>query len=105
MAMSKDGRESGHLWAILQEHIDKQAYPPSRRQLAHRLGIAPQTLNNWHKGLTALPQREHLQAVAALTGHPYPRVLRAALLDAGYETEETLATRVTEAPSRDTDMA
>lgn len=75
------------LWAIIQAHIDAQVYPPSRRQLAHKLGLAPQTLNNWHKGLTSLPQRDHLKAVSELTGAPYREVLRAALLDAGYEVE------------------
>lgn len=88
MAMHDNDAGQRRLWAILQAHIDAQVYPPSRRQLAARLGLAPQTLNNWHKGLTALPRQDHLQAVAELTGTPYRDVLRAALLDAGYPVEE-----------------
>ena len=86
--MQDKGRGQGRLWAILQAHIDSQVYPPSRRQLAVKLGVAPQTLNNWHKGLTTLPQQEHLQAVSHLTGTPYRDVLRAALIDAGYEVTD-----------------
>lgn len=87
MAMQSKGKGQGRLWAILQAHVDSQVYPPSRRQLARKLDVAPQTLNNWYNGLSAMPLREHLQAVADLTNTPYRDVLRAALLDAGYEVE------------------
>lgn len=89
--MTDKAKGQGRLWAILQAHIDAQAYPPSRRQLALRLGVAPQTLNNWYNGLNAMPSREHLRAVADLTGEPWRVVLLAALVDAGYEPDTVLA--------------
>ncbi|KAE8763214.1 helix-turn-helix domain-containing protein [Georgenia thermotolerans] len=73
----------GHLWGILQRHIDEQLYPPSYRQLAAKLGVQPQTLLNW-KRPSALPSRANLKAIAALTGTPETDVLRAALIDTGY---------------------
>lgn len=47
------------------------------------MGVAPQTLTNWYNGLSRMPEREHLMALAELTGKPYRVVLRAALIDAG----------------------
>jgi transcriptional regulator with XRE-family HTH domain len=73
----------GHLWDILQRHIDDQLYPPSYRQLATRLGVQPQTLINW-KHPSALPSRANLKAIAELTRTPETEVLRAALIDTGY---------------------
>lgn len=87
MAMQSKGKGQGRLWAILQAHVDSQVYPPSRRQLARKLGVAPQTLNNWYNGLRSMPEVEHVRAIADLTGTPYRDVIAAALADAGYEIE------------------
>jgi transcriptional regulator with XRE-family HTH domain len=72
------------LWALLQAHRDTQPYPPSDRRIAARLGISPTALTNWRTGLSALPKRTNLEALAALAGVPYRQVLAAALHDAGY---------------------
>jgi transcriptional regulator with XRE-family HTH domain len=73
----------GKLWELLQRHIDAAPYPPSERQVAHRLGVSPTTLGNW-RDPKKLPTRENLQAIADLVGVRYAVVLDAALRDTGY---------------------
>lgn len=73
----------GKLWELLQRHIDGEKYPPSERQVAARLGVAPNTLGKW-RNPKALPSRENLQAIADLVGVRYSVVLDAALYDTGY---------------------
>ena len=73
----------GQLWALIQAHIDASPYPPSERQVASKLGIAPNALSNW-KNLRRLPTPENLHNLAALIGVPYRVVLSAALTDTGY---------------------
>jgi hypothetical protein len=75
----------GALWDMIDTHLERQEFPPSKRRLALRLGVAPTTLKNWRVGGFAdLPKRENLEAVADLVGKPYEDVLKAALLDTGY---------------------
>lgn len=100
VVVENKGKGRGRLWAIVQEHIDGELYPPSRRQVAKQMGVAPQTLSNWYNGLSSVPQREHLMALAELTGKPYRAVLRAALIDAGLLEE-----REGSAALRDVDSA
>lgn len=73
----------GKLWELLKSHIDSSPYPPSERQLAARLGVAPTTLANWRDPKN-LPTRANLQAIANLVGVRYSVVLDAALYDTGY---------------------
>lgn len=73
----------GKLWDLIQKHIDEAPYPPSRRQLAVRLGVTPTTFERW-RDLKQLPSRENLEAIAALVGVRYSVVLDAALHDTGY---------------------
>lgn len=73
----------GMLWDLIQGHIDRQPYPPSDRQVAAKLGVAPNTLNYW-RDPKKLPSRENLQAIADLVGVRYSVVLDAALMDTGY---------------------
>lgn len=73
----------GMLWDLIQKHIDDAPYPPSGRQLAARLGVAPNTFNKW-RDLKQLPSKENLQAIADLVGVRYSVVLDAALYDTGY---------------------
>ena len=91
MAMEKKRKPvpgTSRLWAIVQEHIDAQApYQPSRRQVAKYLGVSPQTLTNWYEGLSGMPSREHMMAVARGCNIPYAAVLRAALIDANLDEE------------------
>ena len=93
----------GHLWDIVQAHRD--AYGPSVSEIARRIGMTPSGVHAWNsRGIKALPKRENLQELARLTHTPYRDVLRAALLDAGYETEESLPPPL-EADSHESDSA
>lgn len=76
----------GMLWDIIQKHIDEAQYPPSERQIARKLGVAPSVLTNWRE-LKRLPTRENLQAIADLVGVRYSVVLEAALRDTGYHED------------------
>lgn len=73
----------GMLWDLIQRHIDRQPYPPSERQVAAKLGVAPNALKYW-RDPKKLPSRENLQAIADLVGVRYAVVLDAALMDTGY---------------------
>jgi transcriptional regulator with XRE-family HTH domain len=73
----------GMLWDLIQRHIDRQPYPPSERQVAAKLGVAPNALRYWREP-KKLPSRENLQAIADLVGVRYAVVLDAALRDTGY---------------------
>ena len=91
------------LWKIVQAHRDR--YGPSVSEVARRMGVGSQTLFNWRdRPMRELPTRRVLVALSEVTGEPYQNVLRAALLDAGYESEESLPTPV-EADSHETDTA
>jgi transcriptional regulator with XRE-family HTH domain len=82
----------GRLWQLLQQHIDDAPYPPSERQVAHKLGVSPTTLANW-RDPKKLPSRENLQAIADLVGVRYAAVLDAALYDTGYHESEVVSIR------------
>lgn len=73
----------GQLYDLIQQHIDSQGYEVSVAQVARKIGVSRQTVLNWREP-TKLPDREHLQAVARVTGVPYQRVLDAVLDDIGY---------------------
>lgn len=76
----------GLLWDLIQKHIDNAPYPPSERQVAHKLGVSPNALRFW-RDPKKLPSRENLQAIADLVGVRYSVVLDAALWDTGYHEE------------------
>jgi len=76
----------GLLWDLIQKHIDNAPYPPSERQVAHKLGVSPNALRFW-RDPKKLPSRENLQAIADLVGVRYSVVLDAALHDTGYHEE------------------
>ena len=76
-----------HLWDIVQAHRDR--YGPSVSEVARRMGVGAQTLFNWRdRPLASLPNRRTLIALAEVTNTPYNDVLRAALIDAGYEVTD-----------------
>lgn len=77
----------GKFYDLIQDHIDAQPYGASERQIAKRLGVTQTTLKNWRTP-KRLIEREHLRAVAELTGVPYLRVLDALLDDIGYLRDE-----------------
>jgi transcriptional regulator with XRE-family HTH domain len=83
-AMTVRSRAVGAFWDLIDAHLSTMEFPPSKRRLADRLNVAPQTITNWKAGLHELPKRENLEAVASFTGRSYGDVLRAALSDTGY---------------------
>lgn len=76
--------ELGAFWELIDEHLGRMEFPPSKRRLALRLDVSPQTITNWQHGLTELPKRENIEAVASFLGKSYGEVLQAALSDTGY---------------------
>lgn len=75
----------GKLYDIIQAHIDAQPYEVSVRQVARALGVTPTTVKNWREPRELL-KKEHLEAIARVTGTPYRDVLAALLVDIGYQT-------------------
>lgn len=75
----------GKFYDLIQEHIDAQPYPVTDRQIALRLGVTQTTLSNW-RNPRKLISKEHLVAVAELTGKRYSTVLDALLDDIDYLT-------------------
>jgi len=76
----------GMLWDLIQRYIDKQPFPPSERQVAAKLGVAPNALRYWREP-KKLPSRENLEGIADLIGVRYSVVLEAALRDTGYHED------------------
>lgn len=73
----------GKLYDLIQEHIDAQPYGVSERAVAGAIGVTQTTLSNW-RAPKKLIAKEHLKAIAKVTGNPYARVLDALLDDIGY---------------------
>ena len=73
----------GQLYDIIQRHIDAQPYGTSVRRVADALGVSPTTVANWREP-TKLIAKEHLEAIARVTGTPYRVVLDALLADIDY---------------------
>lgn len=86
----------GQLYDIIQRHIDAQPYEVSVRQVARALGVTPTTVANWREP-TQLIRKDHLEAIARVTGTPYREVLAALLADIGYDPAD-----VSTAPESDT---
>lgn len=78
----------GMLWDLIQTYIDKQPFPPSERQIAAKLGVAPNALRYW-RDPKKLPARENLEGIANLIGVRYSVVLDAALRDTGYHETQS----------------
>lgn len=81
------------LIALIDEYKDTHG-APSDSSIARAIDAAPQTVSSWRKrGIRVPPARETLVALAALIGRDYETVvLRAALLDAGWITEDETPT-------------
>lgn len=92
----------GQLWDMYTEYVDGQTFEVSRAKIAKRIGISSQALGNWRFPLSGVPKKRNLVNFADLTGHPYPRVLDAALHDAGY-LPESAARRGPELTEPDSD--
>lgn len=80
----------------LVELVDRyrNAHGVSEAELARRIGISRENLRKWRKfGVSRLPDRTNLTAVARVIGRPYREVLSAALYDTGYLDADTDAPR------------
>lgn len=78
----------------LVELVDRyrNAHGVSEAELARRIGISRENLRKWRKvGVSRLPDRANLTAVARVIGRPYREVLSAALFDTGYLTDDQAA--------------
>lgn len=78
----------------LVELIDryKKAHGVSEAELARRIGVSRENLRKWRtNGVSRLPDRTNLAAVARVIGRPYREVLSAALFDTGYLTDSQAA--------------
>jgi transcriptional regulator with XRE-family HTH domain len=78
----------------LVELIDryKNAHGVSEAELARRIGISRENLRKWRtNGVSRLPDRANLAAVARVIGRPYREVLSAALFDTDYLTDAQAA--------------
>lgn len=87
----------GAFWDAIQAELDRERFAPSDRRLAASLGVAPSTIKNWRNGLTELPKRAHLEAVASFLGQTYEATLLLAL----GETEHGRGTRLERPAGRD----
>lgn len=73
----------GRLYDLLQDHMDAQPYEVTPADIARRIGVSRQTVLNWRTP-SKLVRKDHLLAIAQVTGVPYQRVLDALLEDIGY---------------------
>lgn len=78
---------SGHLWEIIQKHLDD--YGVREAEFARRIGTSPQTVSSWKKrGLRTLPDKRLLVGVSDVTRRSYDEVLDAVLRDTLYLPKE-----------------
>ena len=79
----------------LVELIDRYrtAHGVSESEVARRIGMSRENLRKWRiNGVSRLPDRENLAAVARVIGKPYREVVSAALFDTGYLTDDQAST-------------
>lgn len=77
------------LVALIDEYKDTHG-APSDSSIARVIGVAPQTISSWRtRGISEPPNSETLRKLAAFIGRDFQSVvLRAALMDAGWTTED-----------------
>lgn len=67
----------------------RSAHGVSEAEVARRIGVSRENLRKWRtNGVSRLPGRTNLAAVARIIGRPYREVLSAALFDTGYLTDD-----------------
>jgi transcriptional regulator with XRE-family HTH domain len=79
----------------LVELIDRYrtAHGVSESEVARRIGMSRENLRKWRiNGVSRLPDRENLAAVARVIGKPYREVVSAALFDTGYLIDDQAST-------------
>lgn len=72
----------GKLWSLIQEWRDGMQYPPSNRQIALDIGVAPTTFSGWRDGLSELPKRHNVWELHRVTNIPFDSLMQAAIDDA-----------------------
>ena len=71
----------------------RAAHGVSESEVARRIGMSRENLRKWRvNGVSRLPDRENLAAVARVIGKPYREVISAALFDTGYLTDDQAST-------------
>ena len=82
------GMSSPSVFSFIAAH--KARTGVSDAEIARRIGITPQNRGLWRReGLRRLPQREHLEGVAALNDTTtYDEVLEAAMYETGYRDDD-----------------
>jgi transcriptional regulator with XRE-family HTH domain len=94
----KDADLMSKLLGIIDAYKDTHGQP-SDASIARAINVAPQTISSWRKrGIRDLPEPDTLRHLAAFVGVPPLTVVDAALIDAGYLTEEELRQRPSAAP-------
>lgn len=72
----------GKLWDLVEDWRTGMQYPPSDRQIAIDIGVAPTTFSGWRDGLTELPKRHNLWELHRVTNIPFEAIMQAAIDDA-----------------------
>lgn len=81
-------KETTHVWAVIQQWMDDQPFPPKPAQLAAKLKLSRSAVSQWKHGQSR-PKPEHLRELARVMHVPYERLLTALMVDMGYlEREE-----------------
>lgn len=81
-------KRTGYLWAVIQDWLDTQPFPPSQNKLAARLEVSASALGDY-KYATHMPSPEFLERLAELMRVHYEVVLDATLKDHGYRRPDS----------------
>jgi len=73
----------GELGRLIEQYQDEHWPRPTNADIAAVLEVARSTIGNWSDG--TMPNPANLRALSRLIGVPYPTILEAVLVDAGYK--------------------
>jgi len=73
----------GELGRLIKQYQDEHWPRPTNADIAAVLEVARSTIGNWSDG--TMPMPANLRALSRLIGVPYPTILEAVLVDAGYK--------------------
>lgn len=76
-------REMSNLWALVQDWLDGQRFPPTQAKLAEAIGVSRSALSEWKYG-DSKPSPENLARLAEVTGIRNQALLDAMNRDMGY---------------------
>lgn len=78
--------ETTRLWALIDNWLNTQMFPPSQNQLAQKIGVARNAVSKWKYG-QARPTPQNLHKLADITNIPFITLRTALVEDLGYTTE------------------